>query len=457
MKIDIIVAYIPRYELGHEKNFVPPITGIHLAALFSQRHAVRVFHQQVDTIDMDSEADVIAISFFSGFAQEAFRLASAFKRRGKIVIGGGPHATFSAQESLAWFDAIVIGEAESVWRDLLDDIEQGSFQRMYTGIPTDLSHLPTPRYDLLSDKFFIKKVIQATRGCPYSCAFCTVPVMNPGLRKRPIEDVIRDMSYEAFGHWWQRKVVWFWDDNLTIDRQYSKALLTAMKPLRKWWLTQASVDIAQDEELLTLMKDSGCIGIFLGLESFDKQSLRDAGKTQNSVSRYKQAVNALHARGIAVMAGFISGFDHDTCDSVVGMARNLMKLGIDVPFLSIMTPFIGTEIHARLSRENRMLPQRNWNHYNGYNVTFFPKNMSANELLKAHRTLWREAFSFKNSLIRILRSLAYLRRGAFCLTLLMNGLYCLKKLRKNYPMDMAKPPSRTLPLQPPCRRRPCLW
>ncbi|MGD8948202.1 MAG: radical SAM protein [Desulfobacterales bacterium] len=167
--------------------------------------------------------------------------------------------------------------------------------------------------------------MQATRGCPYSCAFCTVPVMNPGLRKRPIEDVVRDMSYDAFGHWWQRKVVWFWDDNLTIDRQYSKALLTAMKPLQKWWLTQASVDIAQDDELLTLMKDSGCIGIFLGLETFGEHSLRDAKKKQNSVTRYKQAVKALHAQGIAVMAGFISGFDHDTYDSIVKISHNLMK------------------------------------------------------------------------------------------------------------------------------------
>ncbi len=436
MKIDIIVAYIPRYKFGHEKNFVPPITGIHLAALFSQRHNVRVFHQQVDKIDMASEADVIAISFFSGFAQEAFRLAAEFKQRGKIVIGEGPHVTFSIKESLTYFDALVIGEAESVWQDLLTDLEQGTLQHIYTGNPTALSHLPTPRYDLLSDRFFIKKVIQATRGCPYSCSFCTVPVLNPGLRKRPIEDVLRDMSYDAFDHWWQRKVVWFWDDNFMVDRQYSKALLTAMKPLKKWWLTQASVDIAQDDELLTLMKDSGCIGIFLGLETFGEQSLRDAKKNQNSVTRSKQAVNALHAKGIAVMAGFISGFDHDTYESIVKMAHNLMELGIDVPFLSIMTPFVGTEIYTQFSKEHRILSHRNWSSYNGYNVTFLPKNMSPDDLMKAHRTLWNEAFSFKNSLVRVLRSVVYLRRGAFYLTLLMNGLYCLKKLRKNYPIDM---------------------
>jgi len=438
MKIDIIVAYIQRYTLGHEKNFVPPITGIHLAALLSQRHDVRVFHQQVDTIDLTSDADVIAISFFSGFAQEAFRIASAFKQRGKMVIAGGPHVTFSAQESLAYFDAVVIGEAESVWQNVLDDIEHGSLQQTYVGDPTDLAHLPTPRYDLLSEEFFIKKVIQATRGCPYSCAFCTVPLMNPGFRKRPIADVIRDMSYDHFEHWWQRKVVWFWDDNFTIDRQYIKELLRAMKPLQKWWLTQASVDIAQDDELLTLMRDSGCIGVFLGLETFREQSLRDAKKKHNSAADYMQAVKKIHAYGIAVMAGFISGFDHDTYDSIVSMSHRVMTNGIDVPFLSIMTPFIGTEIYTTLHQEGRILPERNWNYFNGYNVTFLPKNMSPDELLKAHRVLWNDAFSFKNSVIRILRSLFYLRRGAIFLTVFMNGLYCLKKLRKNYPIDMTK-------------------
>jgi len=436
MKIDIIVAYVQRYKYGHEKNFVPPITGIHLAALTPERHDVRVFHQQVDKIDLSSDADVIAISFFSGFAQEAFRLASAFKQRGKTVIAGGPHVTFSVKESSAYFDAVVIGEGESVWHEVLEDIEHGSLKRTYSGKTTDLAHLPMPRYDILSDRFFIKKVIQATRGCPYSCSFCTVPLLNPGLRKRPIEDVIRDMSYDQFDHWWQRKVVWFWDDNLTIDRKYIKELLVAMKPLQKWWLTQASVDIAQDDELLTLMKDSGCIGVFLGLESFGEQSIHDAKKKQNRVADYKHAVKKLHSYGISVMAGFISGFDHDTCKSITGMSQNLMRIGVDVPFLSIMTPFIGTEIYTQLHQEGRLLSEINWNYYNGYNVTFIPKNMSPDDLLKAHRELWGNAFSFKNSAIRILRSLMYLRRGAFFLTVFMNGLYCLKKLRKNYPMGM---------------------
>lgn len=449
MKIDIIIAYIQRYEFGHEKDFVPPITGIHLAALTPAKHQVRVIHQQVEAIDYNTDADLIAISFFSGFANAAFQLANAFRQRNKMVIGGGPHVTYNEEESLQYFDAIATGEVENVWELILEDAEKGALKDIYRGTPCDMKNLPTPRYDLLPNKFFIKKVLQATRGCPFTCSFCTVPSLNPGFRLRPIEDVVRDAAYDDFPYWWQRKVVWFWDDNLTIRRPYIKALLKEMIPLKKWWLTQASMDIAKDAELLDLMKASGCIGVFLGIESFGQESLKDANKRQNKIEHYKTAVSEIRKRGIAVMSGFIAGFDHDDYTSIVNMADELMKIGIDVPFLSIMTPFKGTSLYEQLKEEDRMLEDRGWNFYNGYNVAFQPKNLTPTTLLQAHRDLWKRSFSFKNSVIRIIRGLR-LRRGAFLLTFFMNSFYCLKKLCGNYPIDMSKRAvEKVLPLREP--------
>lgn len=437
MKIDIIVAYIQRYEFGHEKNFTPPITAIHLAAITPKEHEVRVFHQQIDNIDYQSNADVIAISFFSGFANVAYLMAGKFKSLGKTVIAGGPHVTYNKEEALEYFDAIVTGEAENVWLGLLEDIKKGALKQVYAGTPSDMKGLPTPRYDLLSNQFFVKKVIQATRGCPFSCSFCTVPSLNPGFRLRPVDDVIRDASYDNFKHWWQRKIVWFWDDNLTIRRPYIKELLQKMIPLKKWWLTQASMDIAKDPELLDLMKASGCIGVFLGIESFGNESLKDANKRQNKIEHYKKAVSEIRKRGIAVMAGFIAGFDHDDEQSIVEMADKLMEIGVDVPFLSIMTPFLGTPIYEKLEQENRIIEPKNWDFYNGYNVAFKPLKMSEMELLNAHRKLWGKSFSFKYSVQRIFRGFS-LNLGAFLMVFFMNTFYCLKKLRKNYPMDMGK-------------------
>ena len=437
MKIDIIVAYVQRYEFGHEKDFVPPITGIHLAAITPDEHEVRVIHQQLEPIDFETDADLIAISFFSGFANAAFALADAFRRRQKIVVGGGPHVSYNEEESLQYFDAVVTGEAENVWPQLLADAEKGAMKNIYRGTPCDMQNLPTPRYDLLPDQFFIKKVLQATRGCPFSCSFCTVPSLNPGFRLRPVADVIRDAAYDDFKYWWQRKVVWFWDDNLTIRRPYIRELLQAMIPLKKWWLTQASMDIAKDPELLDLMKASGCIGVFLGIESFGEDSLKDANKRQNKIAHYKTAVVEIRKRGIAVMAGFIAGFDSDNYEDIVAMADRLMDIGVDVPFLSIMTPFKGTSLYEQLAAEGRILEDRDWDFYNGYNVAFQPKQLSAEELLAAHRKLWKRSFSLSYSIRRIVRTWR-LRRGAFLMVLFMNSFYCLKRLRGNFPVDMTK-------------------
>jgi radical SAM superfamily enzyme YgiQ (UPF0313 family) len=433
MKIDIIVVYQARYPKGHEMDFVPPVTGIHLAALTPARHTVRVTHQQVEPVNLDTDADLIAISFFSGFADEAYRLADAFRQRHKRVVAGGPHVTYWPEEALGHCDAVVLGEAEGVWPCLLEDAKAGRLQRQYRGQPQALEGLPSPRYDLLPDRFFVKRVVQATRGCPFACSFCTVPAINPGVRLRPVEEVLRDIRYEAFPHAWQRKIVWFWDDNLTAQRAYIKELLRAMIPLKRWWLTQASMDIAQDEELLDLMVKSGCIGVFLGIETFGAEALRAANKRQNRLSEYRHCIAKLHRRGMSVMAGFIAGFDGDTPDSIVGMADRLYEIGVDVPFLSVLTPYKGTPLYDQLQAEGRLLPRRGWSAFNGYNTAFQPKNITPVELTRAHRALWRRAFSPAHVLRRIARASRYLSPGAWLMTACMNGFYGLKQARGNAP------------------------
>lgn len=435
----ILVVYMPRYLRGHEADFVPPITGIHLAALTPPHVDVRVIHQQVEPIDFDTPANLVALSFFTGFAPEAYRLARGFRRRGKLVVAGGPHVTFNSEEALQHFDSIVIGEAEPVWPQLIEDAAGGRLRRRYAAPPQSLERIPTPRYDLLQGRFFVPRVVQATRGCPFTCSFCTVPSLNPGFRTRPVADVIQDIQYDRFPHWWQRKIVWFWDDNLTANRPYIRELLRAMVPLRKWWLTQASLDIGKDDALLRLMQRSGCIGIFFGIESFGSESLRDAHKPQNQAANYKARIRTLHRRGICVMAGFIAGFDGDTPETIRAMARQLYETGVDVPFLSILTPYPGTPAFEKLARQGRILPNRGWEFYNGYNVAFQPRAMTPDQLLAAHRALWHEAFSLKYSALRVLRALFRLRPGAFLMCLFMNAFYCLKRLRGNAPIAFQEP------------------
>ena len=142
MKVDVIVVYVQRYRKGHELDFVPPLTGIHLAAITPPRHRVRVIHQQLQAIDLDTDADLIALSFFSGFAPEAFRLAGLFRARGKRVVAGGPHVTYDPEGTLRHVDSVVLGEAESVWAEMLDDAEAGRLQSVYHGSPCDMKACP---------------------------------------------------------------------------------------------------------------------------------------------------------------------------------------------------------------------------------------------------------------------------------------------------------------------------
>jgi radical SAM superfamily enzyme YgiQ (UPF0313 family) len=283
--VRIIVSYAPRYRRGHLVDFVPPVTGIHLVALTAAEHEVELFHQQVRRVPVDDAPDLVALSFFSGFARNAYSLADRYRALGVPVVAGGPHATYWIEEALEHVDAVVVGEAETVWSKVVADAERGALNKVYRGQSAPLIDLPTPRYDLLEKNFVVPRVLQATRGCPYSCSFCTVPDLNPGFRVRPIDDVIRDIAVSHFPLFWQEKVVWFWDDNLLVKRKWAKDLLRELAGLHKWWLAQASIDIVKDRELLDLMEKSGCIGIFLGIESLDDAGPQKRGQATKQSCR----------------------------------------------------------------------------------------------------------------------------------------------------------------------------
>lgn len=433
MKVRIVVSYVPRYRRGHRWHFAPPVTGIHLAALVPAGHEVEVFHEQVRPAPVDRGADLVAITFFSGFARRAYELADAYRRLGVKVVLGGPHVTYWVEEALEHADAVAVGEADDVWPTMIEDAERDRLKRVYHGKPSSLAGLPAPRYDLLESTFVVRRVLQATRGCPFTCSFCAVPDLNPGFRMRPVDDVIRDIAQSRFERFWQDKVVWFWDDNLLARRSWARSLLDAMTPLRKWWLTQASIDIVKDEDLMRRMERSGCIGIFLGIESLHKDDLASVKKRQNKASEYKEAIAKLHDRGICVMAGFMAGFDDQDSDRIVATADGLLAVGVDVPFLSVLTPFRGTPLYEDLLAQDRILRDRDWGSYNGYNVAFAPAKMSPDDLLAAHRALWRKAFSPGAVAERLAKGARTLSPGGMMLSAAMNGFYGLKQIERNEP------------------------
>ncbi|PYU97207.1 MAG: B12-binding domain-containing radical SAM protein [Acidobacteria bacterium] len=433
MKVEIVQVWRNRYEERRLSAMVPPLTSLHLAALVPNDVEVAVRHEKVSPVDYDTDADLVALSFFTGVAARAYAHSRELRRRGKKVVMGGPHVTMLPDEAAAHADAVVVGEGEPVWRRVIEDAARGRLAPRYQGEARPLAGLPPPRYDLLEPRFAVRRVVMATRGCPYRCSFCTTAVLFPRFRTRPVEEVVRDIESLPGGNWLQRKLVWFWDDNLLVDRRYGKALLRAMVPLRKWWVTQTSLDCAEDEELLDLMRASGCAAIFIGIETLDAASLRQANKMFAPRARVARAIERLHEARIAVLGGYIVGFDGERPADVVAAAAALDDLGVDVPFLSVLTPYPGTPQRAAYERAGRLLGDRGWRWYDGYNVAFRPAAMTPAELEAAHRELWRQAFALGRAAARVVRVAQRGGPGALALAAAMNGYYGLRQLLGRIP------------------------
>jgi radical SAM superfamily enzyme YgiQ (UPF0313 family) len=242
-------------------------------------------------------------------------------------------------------------------------------------------------------------VLFATRGCAYNCDFCALVVMyQRQVRKRPIAAVAAE--YASF----PGKVIIFWDDNLANDREYAKALFRAIAPYQKWWSSQASIQVGEDVEFLELAARSGCKQLFIGLESISQASMNEVHKGFNRVAEYTRVIERVHAHGIAVQAGIVFGFDHDT-ESVFGETLDFLEAaGVQNATFNILTPYPGTRLFQRLEAEGRIL-SRDWGKYNGREeVIFQPRQMSPETLLEGYRYANRRFYGWQSLCRRLARS-----------------------------------------------------
>jgi radical SAM superfamily enzyme YgiQ (UPF0313 family) len=316
------------------------------------------------------------------------------------VVLGGPHVTLLPDEAQMHADVIFIGEAESHWPRFLAEFETGHYAARYRCIDAPaLDRAPISRHDLFHRHDHTNGVLFATRGCVHQCDFCTVAVMyNSHLRKRPVSDVARE--YASF----RGKVIILWDDNIAGDIAYAKTLFRALAPHRKWWSAQASIQAANDDEFLELAARSGCKQLFIGLESVTQASVNDVSKGFNRVDDYAQAIERIHAHNIAVQAGIVFGFDHDT-EAVFHETLDLLEnSGVQNATFNILTPFPGTRLYQRLEAEGRILT-RDWSKYNSRtDVVFQPRLMSPEALLAGYRYANDRFYSWKSISKRIFRS-----------------------------------------------------
>lgn len=380
------------------------ITMPYLAARLPDGWDVAHVDEQAEKMDWNADADVVAITFHTPSAPHAYELAAHFRGRGSCVVLGGPHVTLLPDEASQYGDVIFVGEVEGLWEEFLKRFETKTYARVYQQAHApSLEQIPMARKDLFHRRDGTSGVLFATRGCPSQCDFCAIAVMyRHTLRKRAVAEVAAE--YASF----KGKVIIFWDDNMAADLEYAKQLFRAITPHHKWWSSQASIHAGRDEEFLELAARSGCKQFFLGLESVSQQSMTEVHKGFNRVQEYYRIIERIHAHGMAVQAGIVFGFDHDTPDIFGETLDFLEQAGIQNATFNTLTPFPGTPLFQRMEAEGRILT-RDWTKYNSRDaVVYQPKQMSAAELLDGFRYANARFYSPASIAKRLSRSPAQL-------------------------------------------------
>lgn len=390
---------IQRVRRNRVLNF-QQITMPYLAAFAPPHWTVTHTDEMVSAVDFATPVDLVAITFHTPSAPHAYNIADRFRQQGTAVVLGGPHVTLMPDEAQAHADVIFVGEAEIQWPQFLREFEEGRHRPRYCATePPSLENAPMARKDLFHRRDYTNGVLFATRGCPYHCEFCTLAIMYQShVRQRPVAAVA-----EEFGSF-SGKVIIFWDDNLGSDMEYAKTLFRALTPYRKWWSSQASIQVASDDEFLELAARSGCKQLFVGLESISQASVNEVQKRFNHVSDYGRAIERIHSHGIAVQAGIVFGFDHDGPAIFEETLDFLEYAGVQNATFNILTPFPGTRLYQRLEAEGRILT-RDWSKYNGRaDVVFQPKLMSPEVLLAGYRYANQRFYSWRSVRRRLARS-----------------------------------------------------
>jgi radical SAM superfamily enzyme YgiQ (UPF0313 family) len=373
-----------------------------VAAATPPEHEIRLIDEKVEPVPLEDPdpPELVGITLHTGAATRAYELARSFRRLGAFTVLGGPHASARPSEGLQHADAVVVGDCEDTWPRLIADLEAGTPRRIYHSAFPPLTDVTPARLDLLGrDAYPTLAVTHATRGCPYRCEFCNVPGLSGGqYRQRPVRNVVEEV--EAL----RGPLVVFWDDNLTADRKYALKLFEELRPLRRRWIGQATVDLIRRPELVEAAAASGCIGLFIGFESFSVESLREVRKLHNRVEQYRDVMKLVHDHGIVIDAGVMFGFDHDTPDVFDATLEASAEIGLDIVNFNILTPFPGTPLFERYLTDGRLLTL-DWDRYQPTrSVVHRPARMTARELLDGYHDVLERFYRWGPLVARTLRS-----------------------------------------------------
>ncbi len=395
-KLQIIVLF---QNLGDQEAYfarspAPPLSGLLVAGLTPPIVEVELLHEMVRPIDYETDADYIALSFMDFCAPHAYDVAARFRKKGKIVVAGGKYASTFPENVAPHVDSVVVGEAERIWPEVVEDLVAGKLKGRYDApFAPPLDDIPPPRYDLVEPEFAVPVVTEATRGCPYDCSFCQLTIQRTPFRTRPIGDVIRDLTATSQLPFHKRKFAMLYDNNLGGDIGYARELLKEIAKLKLWALgTQFSFDCLHDDEFVDLLAEANCTMAFIGLESLSEPSLLSVHKKQNRVEEYKELFAKLKHHGIMTFTGLMLALDEDTPEYYESLPSELDEIDPSVILLSISIPIPGTPFHKRTLEEGRLIDD-DLSHYEGDHLVIMPKHVTPEQVFEAFQTINRTFYS----------------------------------------------------------------
>jgi radical SAM superfamily enzyme YgiQ (UPF0313 family) len=363
---------------------------------------VIVDYREVEDIatldDLPGDYDVVAISSYSAQIKEAYELADRFRSAGVVVILGGLHVTALPGEARQHADCIVLGEGEPVWPTIMRDLKRRQLEPVYDArsTPFNLGGAPMPRFELLDPERYNRLTVQTQRGCPFDCEFCAASIrLSPGYRVKPVDKVIAEIR--RIKEIWQKPFIEFADDNSFVNRKHAKKLLRAMAGEGVRWFTESDISIARDDELLALMRDSGCAQVLIGLESPTTAGLHGIEQKSDwkakQLDHYLSAIDRIQGHGISVNGCFVLGLDGTGTESFDQVRDFVRASGLYEVQITILTAFPRTPFYERLQREGRLLDASAWELCTLFDVNFRPDQMSVQELEENFVSLARDLYS----------------------------------------------------------------
>jgi radical SAM superfamily enzyme YgiQ (UPF0313 family) len=416
----------------------PPLGLGYVAALTPDHWEIEIIDENFERATF-KECDLVGITGFTAMASRAYQVAQMYRDNKVPVVMGGIHASMMPDEALRFVDAVVIGEAESVWPEVIADAEAGALKPRYSGEHTDLEGLVHPRRDLFSDSYHCD-TIQTARGCPNDCEFCSVSQFNGfAYRRRPVEEVLDELETL------ERKYLFIVDDNIVGSGARGEERAIALgrgmrrRNLNFVWYGQAALNVADNDEVLEAFASSGCRLLFLGIESENREVLESMNKRVNLKREYSQVFNKIHEHGIGIHGSVIFGTDEDTMETLERRLEFVVDSHIDIVQFCTLTPYPGTALFERMLEQGRLFYTdfpADWDRYDLTEVLFKPQNLDLDEYRAMMRRIGAELLGHRNAARRFLgswRDTGSLMTAIWCL--FTNEIYGAPRGERGRPAD----------------------